>query len=164
VVRCSRARCREGSGRRPPTKALILAVLESPRFSLRLRRFLLVFGYGGLGVSLTLALLTGELHVGKGGPHRAPCQAGYVHNGNDCNAAPGFNSATLAGYNDNEVCLNGPGPVITAPNIICYETAAYWRISHWVHVGDVVHIYFDPDGRVTGLAHPGLITKRSVFT
>src|SRR5437763_16508197 len=70
------------------------AFLESPRFSLRLRRFLLVFGYGGLGVAVTLALLTGELRVGKGGPHRAPCSAGYVHNGTDCNDAPGSNSAT----------------------------------------------------------------------
>src|SRR5438067_3470172 len=122
------------------------AFLEPPRLIPNLRRLMLVFGYGGFAVAIAWSLLTGELHVGEGGPHRAPCkETGYVRNGNDCNPPPGFNSAQLASYNDNQVCVHGPGPVNT-PRIWCFETAAYWRISRLVHVGDVVHIYFDTDG------------------
>jgi len=134
------------------------AFLEPPRLASRLRRLVLVFGYAGFGVAIVLSLLTGQLHVGKGGPHKAPCAGGYVRNGNDCNPPPGFNSAALASYNDDEVCVHGAGPV-NAPRIWCYETASYWRMSPWIHIGDVVHIYFDIDGRVTGLARPSPFRK-----
>src|SRR6266853_3105706 len=85
------------------------AFLEPPCLIPRLRGFVRAFGYGAVAVAIVLSALTGTLHVGKGGPHLAACQAGYVHNGNDCNAAPGFNSSSLVSYTDNEVCVRGAG-------------------------------------------------------
>jgi hypothetical protein len=124
------------------------AFLEKPPISAVLRRALLVFAYGTLIAALAMSLSTGELLYGKGGPHLQACRSGYRHIGSECVPNEGIPQGTVVSMQHDQVCLK----VFISPHVLCYETAALWRVSRWIDVGSYARIYYDADGRITGLS------------